>query len=594
MDAAQLIEFYGTAKRPSSPQLLTAGRITARLESGDLRDIRFDGVELVRAIGFTVRDRDWGTLVPQIENLVVDEHPSEFRVTHRRTYENNGSVLCVDVSIVASEYDLRFEAKAVAKTEFETSRTGFTLLHPVSVSGAQVAVEDCDGAIIQGRFPLKLEPWQPFKNIRCLSYELSGRKVSCRMEGDVFEMEDQRNWSDASFKTYVRPLALPWPYILEPGAPAVQSVTLDFSGEISAPRPAAAKVKVTVGKALGHRFPETALVLTPAEAKQAIGYLPELRNIGPQHITCHFDPDAGHKGDDLLHFAELQHNYQAIYDLEYAARCSDNLKREFEALSADLKRSEFCPSSALICPSVDRQSTPPGSEWPATPPLEKIYGAVRAALPDIRIGGGMMSYFTELNRKQPPLDLIDFVTHGTNPIVHAADEESVMQTLSTIPFIARTARQIAGDTAYRLGLSCIPMRQNPYGSRTMDNSDGERMCMADRDPRHWARFGAAYAAGYAAMIAPFQIECWTPAAFVGDRGLIDGLGEISPLGRMVSQLAELAGGVVRDCRSSHPERVLALAVDSQLLVINLTAVPVEIEPEGAPTIEIGPYSVQLL
>ena len=29
------------------------------------------------------------------------------------------------------------------------------------------------------------------------------------MSGDSFEMEDHRNWTDASFKTYVRPLALP-------------------------------------------------------------------------------------------------------------------------------------------------------------------------------------------------------------------------------------------------------------------------------------------------------------------------------------------------------------------------------------------------
>ena len=28
----------------------------------------------------------------------------------------------------------------------------------------------------------------------------------------IFEMEDQRNWTDASYKTCVRPLALPWPY----------------------------------------------------------------------------------------------------------------------------------------------------------------------------------------------------------------------------------------------------------------------------------------------------------------------------------------------------------------------------------------------
>ena len=51
------------------------------------------------------------------------------------------------------------------------------------------------------------------------------------MEGDTFEMEDQRNWTDASYKTYVRPLALPWPYTLASGAALDQSVTLTVSGD---------------------------------------------------------------------------------------------------------------------------------------------------------------------------------------------------------------------------------------------------------------------------------------------------------------------------------------------------------------------------
>ena len=29
--------------------------------------------------------------------------------------------------------------------------------------------------------------------------------------GETFEMEDQRNWTDASFKTYCTPLSLPYP-----------------------------------------------------------------------------------------------------------------------------------------------------------------------------------------------------------------------------------------------------------------------------------------------------------------------------------------------------------------------------------------------
>ena len=30
-------------------------------------------------------------------------------------------------------------------------------------------------------------------------------------DGDIFEMEDQRNWTDASYKIYSTPLRLPFP-----------------------------------------------------------------------------------------------------------------------------------------------------------------------------------------------------------------------------------------------------------------------------------------------------------------------------------------------------------------------------------------------
>jgi len=39
-------------------------------------------------------------------------------------------------------------------------------------------------------------------------------------EGDVFETEDQRNWTDASFKTYCPPLRLPYPRPFEAGGGA--------------------------------------------------------------------------------------------------------------------------------------------------------------------------------------------------------------------------------------------------------------------------------------------------------------------------------------------------------------------------------------
>ena len=35
-----------------------------------------------------------------------------------------------------------------------------------------------------------------------------GGEIVIRFEGDLFEMEDQRNWTDASYKTYSTPLRI--------------------------------------------------------------------------------------------------------------------------------------------------------------------------------------------------------------------------------------------------------------------------------------------------------------------------------------------------------------------------------------------------
>ena len=83
--------------------------------------------------------------------------------------------------------------------------------------------------------PELISPDQPAMAIRTLSHEAApGLSVSCRLEGDIFEMEDQRNWTDASFKTYVRPVALPRPFKVAAGERIVQSVTIVMSGNARA------------------------------------------------------------------------------------------------------------------------------------------------------------------------------------------------------------------------------------------------------------------------------------------------------------------------------------------------------------------------
>ncbi|MBY2911052.1 hypothetical protein [Rhizobium leguminosarum] len=584
IDAFQL---YGTRLVETPPVRLRAGKLEADLVNGNLRTIRYDGTEVLRAISYLVRDPDWGTHSPVIVDLRIEQSDNRFTVAYRARCEGpDDTRLVIDVRITGSADRLDFEAVAITETGFETNRCGFCILHPiVGVAGSPATVEHVDGRIVVTRFPDVIEPWQPFKDMRAITHAIMPDvQAECRMEGDTFEMEDQRNWSDASYKTYVRPLALPWPYQIAANQPVRQKTSLvlrDIGGSTRHP-PAAASggaIKLELGARTG-AMPDIGVIVTPEEADATLSAKSVLSEIAPQELLFHFDPGAGHGVDALTQFAMLAAAHRGRSTLEIALPCTSSPSSEVAEIARQMRLAEFRPDAIMISPSVDRQSTPPGSTWPECPPLDEVYTAARAAFPGIRIGGGMLSYFTELNRKRVPDGQLDFVSHCTNPIVHAADDLSVMQTLEALPFITRSVRAIYGDRPYRIGPSTIPMRQNPYGSRTMDNPSGARVPMANRDPRHNGRFAEAFALGYAIRVLDAGLECLTLSALKGPFGLIAGPAEPTeqggrrPLFNTVQTLSRLAGASWQACVSSSPSEVLSFvardAAGARLHVVNLT------------------------
>ncbi len=508
---------------------ISHGALSFDYDSGALGRISLGEVEVIRGIAYLVRDRDWGTLVPTISDEVIE--PT--RISYQARFEGQGAALVVAVVIDFAE-GLNFTATAQAEGNFETNRAGFTVLHPITgVAGARVAVEHCDGTQRDAQFPLLIAPWQPFQDLRALTHWLGGWQIACRMEGDAFEMEDQRQWGDASYKTYVRPLALPWPYEIAAGARFDQAVRLNWQ--------VAEAVKAALPRTTATGiFPQTALVITAEEAGRAVEYPGDLAMVNPQRLLCHFDATR-HGLAELLAFAALQAGYEAAYDLELIARCDGDLDAEFSAHAKDLAASGLQVASIMLCPAVDRQSTPPGSDWPPCPPLAEVYQAARKAFPGVILGGGMVSFFPELNRKRPPVAPLDFVSHGLCPIVHDASDAGVMQTLEAVAHITASARAIIAGKAYRLGPSTIAMRQNPYGARVIPNPDGARVCMTDDDPRHRAVFGAAYVLGLAAALVGSGVEVWTPAGLYGPRGVMDWGGRAYPLAHVLAELSARAG-----------------------------------------------------
>src|SRR6185295_8626441 len=129
-------------------------------------------------------------------------------------------------------------------------------------------------------------PSQPIFNIRAITHEFApGAKVTCRMEGDTFEMEDQRNWMDASYKTYVRPLSQPWPYTLAPGAKLDQRVTLTIEGSPKVKAAAAGGVGIEIGVG-GGKLPSLGVGLAPEEAAGSLAAADILRKAGPAYVVC--------------------------------------------------------------------------------------------------------------------------------------------------------------------------------------------------------------------------------------------------------------------------------------------------------------------
>jgi hypothetical protein len=592
-DAPRAIRLLGTEQPNAVGRILTAGPISVEFDDGQLRYLRVGDVEVLRAISFLVRDENWGTYNPVISGLRVDQRGDGFSVQYHAVCRRPGQEISFDASIEGKgDGSLTFTATAIPRTEFLTARTGFVVLHPLKgVVGNAVEVEHVDGRIEHVRFPELVDPVQPFLNIRSLTHAVGpALKATVRFEGDTWEMEDHRNWTDASFKTYVRPLALPWPYTLSAGGVVTQSVTVTLRGTPSKPTKGVSResLEVAIGGTTGAVLQPLGLGMPPEEIDHARAHIHLLHRAAPSFLQCQFDPRAGHGRAQLDGYRALCEDVGANCVLEIVVASVDDYETELRRLAGTVQQSGIRLSGIALCPVGDLKSVLPGGARPPAPSLDALYAAARRAFPGMRLGGGMFSFFTELNRKRPPAELLDFVMNTTCPIVHAADDRSVMETLEALPYQVTTARSFISKTPYRVGPSSIGCRDNPHGVTFTPNPKNERVCLVKMDPRQRGCFGAAWALGYVATLARTDVEAISLAAPTGPLGIIyrrtdyaqpwyDSLPgpAVYPVYHVVSGLARGMGSALVAAESSDPARVVALAYRSQggtiLWLANLSA-----------------------
>jgi len=585
-----IVAQLGTTQVEPEPTKLVAGPLSVEFQDGALRYLRYAGHEVIRAISFLARDENWGTHALHLGDVQMQQADDRFEVRFSGACGPTGGELRVHASIVGrADGSLEFRAKAALDGDLLTNRTGFVVLHPLDVSGKPVVVETVDGERRDTHFPERIDPLQPFRDIRALTTRHSGTlSAEVRFEGDTFEMEDQRNWSDASFKTYVRPLALPWPYTLEKGATFEQAVTVRIHAQPAAAAGAGAPApaRVAIGAATAQPVPAMGIGVRAEHLADASRRADVLRTLKPAYFIAHVDVRHDDLASALPGFAQLSDAASVPYVLEVVLNGDGGDPGREMTRVAEALRAQTPPAALQVSPAPDLKAVLPGSPWPPCPSFDEVFAAARAAFPDVPLGGGSFAYFTEFNRKRPPFEQIDYATFTTCPIVHAPDDRSVMETLGTLPFIAASAAALANGTPLRVGPSTIAARDNPYGAATLPNEPGpagRRVCLTDNDPRQRGLFGAAWNFGYFAAFAAAGVEHIALSELTGPRGLFDGA-RPTPLYHLLASLAAARDAKRVDTRIEPGALPLAAfavarAGSTTLWVANLAAQPQHVELE---------------
>jgi hypothetical protein len=495
-----------------------------------LRQVRWNGVEVVRAVYAAVRDRNWNTVPARVEEFELERAANATRIHFTAVCEERSISYRYQAVILVRDNTVRFELAGEAQSDFLRNRIGLCVLHPIALcAGSECVVEHTDGITEPGRFPKFVRPDQPFKNIRKLRYAVDAHtEVKIAFEGEVFEMEDQRNWTDASFKTYGTPLALPFPEQVRKGDTVKQVVTVAFCESRPSERAprrrhdvaetimrmdfASARAKPLIGLGAGAQETRWSPVLVPA-----------LRHLNCDHlrIECRFrDADWERK------LAIATENAQAIgAGLHIAAFLDADANVQLRAL-ADACLRLRAPVKLWIIFARDHKCTPPRLVMLAQEVL-------RSTDPNVPFAAGTDANFAELNRDRLPSDANWHPCFSVNPQVHASDEMSMIENVEAQADVVRSSAVFARLPVVLSPITLRP-RFNPNATDAVDS-------LSIYDLRQTSLFAAAWTLGSMATLAREKnVHSITYFEANGPGGALSSEGLLYPVYHLFAVVAELS------------------------------------------------------
>ena len=507
---------FGCANPHDGSRSLEIGDLSFEFNAETVRAISWKGKEIVRGISWPVRDPNWITMPQENPETEIRADGSEIAIDLR--FSVGGGALKCSLMLRADasgRVDAFLEMEAVRS--FKTNRAGFTVLHPIlGVAGEPLSIRHSDGSRETTEFPALISPGQPAFDIIGMEHTVSGIQVEIAFEGETFEMEDQRNWSDGSYKTYCRPLKMPFTYEISEGEIVRQAVRVKISGNQQLVDGKSASRNSELVE-LDAKFPEFGLAIESGWvcSEENIVVLKDAR---PSFLLMRTGPEIDR--EFLAEASKLAAGLDVRIDAEFVLRDESDPDEALQAVAAMLSDAGIEPERVMALPQAYLASHQPSGPWPAGMQPQDAALAARKAFPGAKVGGGMLTNFTEFNRCPPNPAACDYFTHGMTPLVHAADDQSAIETLEAYKAIFASGEALCPNLSCRLGLVSIGMRSNPYGAGVADNPAQIRQTMAMFDPRHAGLFGAAWIVGAIASTAGHGIEAMTIGAPAGPFGIV--------------------------------------------------------------------------
>ena len=586
-NVAELTDFellHGRDVPPEDPLEVWAGPLVAALDGIELRWICLGETEVLHGIYPAIRDDGWGTLPVEIQSIEREIDDQTFLVQ----FEARSRQGTIDIT-----WGGRIEGNALgaivysfegfAESTFRYCRIGLNVLHPASAAGRPFRGESPEGPV-HGRLPTHLEPppvvdgvfYGLFPAVSRLVVEVAdGVAVLTVFEGDLFEMEDQRNWTDASFKTYSTPLALGVPLEATPGKTFAQTVHLSaHATRPSRRRSTTSPISIELGEPLEQRLPALGLGLPENLTPPTPSERARLAALALDHVRADLNPQV----DGWRERLEAAAAYARALDtrLELALHPPPDSGSIDTIVSGSLTETPLARVLVL-------------AEGCVTTPGELVI-AVRERLRELGVecpvGGGTDAFFADLNIERPDQDAMDFVGYSISPQVHAFDDASIMETGSIQGLTVDTARSWSGPLPMAVTPITLRMRHNPYAASERSTSAEE--LPSNVDHRQGSLLCAAWAAASLASLAYSGADSVTYFETVGWRGVLEReLGSLHPdlfrsepamtfpVYYVLEVAADCRAGALVDCSSSSADnRVSALAVQMddalRVLVVNLT------------------------